>query len=145
MTTNEERAAMLEGFADDLDGPNWRGMAEALRAGAEALRAAPDHQAEAPSGPAYIGNMPPVPESDRAWFTVYCHECGIEEGMARHPEAQMLVDKRDAHNRWHAAHPVVDDAMADRLIDIVWSSPNRIAARAALLAALTPDGQEKNE
>lgn len=31
-------ASMLEGLADDLEGPNWRHMANALRAGADALR-----------------------------------------------------------------------------------------------------------
>ncbi len=53
---------------------------------------------------------------------------------------------REGHMQWIRREPVVvDDAMADRLIDIVWSSPNRIAARTALRAALTPDGQRGDQ
>ena len=142
MTTNESRAAMLEGFADYLDGPNWRGMAEALRAGAEALRAAADHHAGASGeGPALIDEL----NSTIGWL-------------------KRRGDRLDANRVQRAvaalaARPVVDDAMveriralhqpkkiweSDRSYTMVCSSCQLTAYPCPTIAALTPDEQEKN-
>lgn len=61
------------------------------------------------SGPAQIEMMPPSPETDAVWYSVYCRECGIEEGMAHEKDSPMLVEKRDRHNvEYHSPAPSAD-------------------------------------
>lgn len=49
------------------------------------------------TGPAYIAMMPKSPETILRWWSVYCRECGIEEGMAKE-DTPWLVKLRDDHN-----------------------------------------------
>lgn len=59
-----------------------------------------------PSGPAQIVIAPPIPETDRRYFEVYCPVCTTHEGVARHEDAEMLIQKRDEHNALHLATPL---------------------------------------
>ena len=51
-----------------------------------------------PSGPAYIGAMPPSPETSALFWTMYCRACGVEEFMAHDREDPGLIAHRDKHN-----------------------------------------------
>lgn len=48
--------------------------------------------------PAFIAAMPPLPETARRWWTMYCRVCGIEEGMAESENDPRLIARRDEHN-----------------------------------------------
>lgn len=56
-------------------------------------------EANTPPGPAYIDIMPPSPETSKRWWSMYCRECGIEEGMADSSDDERLIAQRDEHNR----------------------------------------------
>lgn len=47
---------------------------------------------------ALIAPMPPAPESDRLWFTVYCRACGTKECMSRDEHDPLLTERCDEHN-----------------------------------------------
>ncbi len=52
--------------------------------------------------PAFIGKMPPSPESNRRYWTMYCRVCGIEERLAAGPGDPTLIAHTEAHNaRFH--------------------------------------------
>lgn len=79
-------------------------LADALKA---ALSAVPVE------GPAYVGVMPPSPESARRIWTMYCRVCGVEEFMADSPDDAALLAHRDKHNaEVHPAVPVEGDREA---------------------------------
>ena len=50
------------------------------------------------SGPAYITQMPPSPESNRVLWTMVCRICGVEEFMADEFDDPRLVAHTESHN-----------------------------------------------
>lgn len=67
-----------------------------------------------PSGPARIEMMPPSPETSAVWYSVYCRDCGIEEGMAHEKDSPMLIGQRNRHNAEY--HPPAPSADREKLI-----------------------------
>lgn len=59
---------------------------------------------DTPTGPAFIDIMPPSPETSKRWWTMYCRECGIEEGMADSADDERLIARLDEHNRQVTLH-----------------------------------------
>lgn len=56
------------------------------------------HEPKPNTGPAFIAKMPPSPESNRRYWSMYCRECGIEEMMADSAGDPRLIARRDNHN-----------------------------------------------
>lgn len=56
------------------------------------------HKPEPVTGPAFIAKMPPSPESNRSYWSMYCKECGIEEMLMDTADDPRLVARRDDHN-----------------------------------------------
>ncbi len=80
----------IEAAARSLEqcGPIYHWLAEWVR-----------HYNARPEGPAYIGEMPPSPETAARWWTMYCRACGVEEFMAHDRDDPRLVAHCDDHNR----------------------------------------------